>query len=106
MQVWIELCDHVRSRIHDPDVVLRIDPHPFRPNHAVNILTDLADKGPVLIVLSEPTVTAHERPRRSSGQLDVATSAYNKYMSLGIYRYAGRLTLGQTVRQRLQDVPD
>src|SRR4029453_19143081 len=47
--VRIEL-DHLRGHlIDDPDVVLRIDPHLLRLQHAVRALPDLADEfaGPI-----------------------------------------------------------
>src|SRR5207253_5868928 len=39
----VELDDHVRAFIHDPYVVLRIDPHGVRKQEPVQALTDLAD---------------------------------------------------------------
>ena len=54
----VELDDHVRPLVDDPDVVLRIDPHGVRELEAVQTLADLAHEGPVLIELEQTRVAA------------------------------------------------
>ena len=54
----VELDDHVRPLVDDPDVVLRVDAHGVRELEAVQALADLADVGAVLIELEQPRVAA------------------------------------------------
>ena len=68
--VRIEL-DHLRGHlIDDPDVVLRIDAHLLRLQHAVSALADLADEfaSPIeLKSLEPPCDTARDVPRVTVG---------------------------------------
>ena len=69
----IELDDHVRSLVDDPDVVLRIDAHRVRELEAVVALADLADVVAVLIELEQARVGA---------------ARVDKDVSLGVGRHA------------------
>ena len=57
----IELDDHVRSFVDDPDVVLWIDAHRVREDEAVEALADLADELARRIELEQPRGAARER---------------------------------------------
>src|SRR5437870_3182160 len=69
----IELDDHVRSLVHGPDVVLRIDSYRMREHESIKALADLAYVAPILVEFKQPRILA---------------ARVNKNMSLRIRRDA------------------
>ena len=80
----IELDDHVRSLVDDPDVVLRIDAHAVRELEAVAPFADLADVAAVLIELEQARVGA---------------ARVDEDMPLGVGRHANRFAQVQPGRE-------
>ena len=91
MTIGIELDDHVRALIHNPDVILRIHTDRMGKNEPIQTLADLTDILPRLIELKETRRGTYEDPIGSQGRIDGASPGINVNMPLGVGGHAHRL---------------
>ena len=98
--VRIELHDHVRSGVDDPDVVLRIDAHLLGEVDAVDALADLLDELAGLIELKQARAAVIEGPLVAERRDRVAGARVDEDMALRVGRHAGDFA----ERRQAQDV--
>ena len=91
--VGIELDDLVRARVHDPDVVLRIDAHLLREVDRVDALADLLDELAALIELKEPRAAVVEGALVAERGDGVAGPRVDEHVAARIGRDAGHLAV-------------
>src|SRR5271154_1860384 len=97
--VLVELDYHARHLIHNPDVVLRIDPDLLSDHETVRILPDLAYELPGLIELKQARASMRERAGRSNGNRRVPHARVDENVPLGVSGDAGHFAWMNVIRK-------
>src|SRR5262249_2552041 len=84
----VELDDHVRHLIDNPDVVLRIDADLLGEQERIDILADLANELAVAIELQQPRAAVGKRARGADRNGRMAGPRVDENIALGIGRDA------------------
>src|SRR5581483_3854937 len=94
----IELDDHIRTFVHDPDVILRVDAHSMCLDKAIQALTDFSDVLAVLIEFEQTRCGTHKNAVCSGGYIYRSGPRVNEDVTLGVRGDAQNLAEVDVIR--------